>query len=67
MDIKNLNLDLKNYRTVPQSNEGSAISALVSINPDWFWALTESLLTDGYHPTENILVLAGGGNETISR
>jgi ribosomal protein S7 len=64
LSVQDLKLDLKNFRTVPQSTEGSAISALVSINPDWFWALTESLLTDGYHLTENILVLAGGKSGT---
>ncbi len=30
---------------------------MISVNPDWFWALAESLLDDGYHLTENILVL----------
>jgi hypothetical protein len=60
LSVKELKLDLRNFRTVPQPNEANAIAALVSINPDWFWALMESLLTDGYHPTENILVLAGG-------
>jgi hypothetical protein len=64
LSVQDLKLDLKNFRTVPQASEASAISALVSINPDWFWALTESLLTDGYHPTENILVLAGGKSGT---
>ena len=29
---------------------------MVSMSPDSFWALTESLLADGYHPTENIIV-----------
>src|SRR5262249_13875367 len=64
LSVQELKLDLKNFRTVPQATEGSAISALVSINPDWFWALTESLLTDGYYPTENLLVLAGGKSGT---
>jgi len=64
LSVQELKLDLKNFRTVPQPNEAGAISALISINPDWFWALTESLLTDGYHPTENILVLAGGKTGT---
>jgi len=64
LDVQNLKLDLSNFRTVQQPNEGKAILALVSINPDWFWALTESLLTDGYHLTENILVLAGGKSGT---
>lgn len=64
LSVKELKLDLKNFRTVPQPNEANAIAALVSINPDWFWALMESLLSDGYHPTENILVLAGGKSGT---
>ena len=60
LNVQDLKLDLRNFRTVPQPNESGAITALVSINPDWFWALTESILADGYHPTENILVLATG-------
>lgn len=64
LSVKELKLDLRNFRTVPQPNEANAIAALVSINPDWFWALMESLLSDGYHPTENILVLAGGKSGT---
>lgn len=58
--IKTLNVDLKNFRTVPQADEVSAIRAMISINPDWFWALMESLLEDGYHPTENIIVQKSG-------
>jgi hypothetical protein len=57
--VKKLRLDLSNFRTVKQENEVGAIHAMISINPDWFWALTESLLQDGYHPTENIIVLKG--------
>lgn len=60
LPIKQLKLDLSNFRTVPQKSETDAIHAMISINPDWFWALTESLLEDGYHPTENIIVLKGG-------
>jgi hypothetical protein len=61
LSVKQLKLDLKNFRTVPQKNEDNAVHAMVSINSDWFWALTESLLMDGYHPTENIIVLKGEG------
>jgi len=64
VSVQDLKLDLRNFRTVQQPNEANAIAALVSINPDWFWALTQSLLEDGYHPTENILVLAGGRGGT---
>jgi hypothetical protein len=57
--VKDLNLDLANFRTVPQADEVYAIQAMVSISPDRFWALMESLIDDGYLPTENILVLRG--------
>ena len=59
-DVADLRLDLRNFRTVPQKSELAAVRAVVSANPDWFWALTESLLDDGYLPTENILVLENG-------
>src|ERR1700736_4785829 len=59
--VKGLSLDLKNFRTVPQPNELHATNALIGIEPEWFWALMESLLDDGYSPTENILVLKNNG------
>jgi hypothetical protein len=62
--IKQLKLDLNNFRTVPQKNETSAVHAMISINPDWFWALMDSLLEDGYHPTENIIVLKDAKDES---
>jgi hypothetical protein len=55
--VQELALDLGNYRTVRQLDEDSAVVAMISTSPDRFWALTESLLRDGYLPTENILVL----------
>jgi hypothetical protein len=58
--VKNMKLDLNNFRTLPHKSEIAEIRAIVSANPDWFWALAESLLDDGYHPTENILVLRQG-------
>lgn len=57
VSISELHLDLRNYRTVRQPDEEHAINALIAIHPDWFWALMESLLDDGYSPTENIIVL----------
>jgi len=57
LTVKSLSLDLKNFRTIPQSDELHAVRALISVDIDGFWALMESLLTDGYHLTENILVL----------
>jgi hypothetical protein len=58
--VKQLKLDLSNYRTLQQPDERSAVEAIIATNPDWFWALTQSLLDDGYLPTENILVLKEG-------
>ncbi len=56
LPVKSLHLDLKNFRTVRQPNEKHAINAMISINPDWFWALLDSIVEDGYHPTENIII-----------
>ena len=58
--IIDLALDLSNYRTVRQSSEASAVAAMISTSPDRFWALTDSLLRDGYLPTESIIVLRTG-------
>lgn len=58
--VESLHLDLNNFRTVHQSDEEHAINALIGIDPDRFWALMESLLDDGYSPTENIIVLDNG-------
>lgn len=66
--VQKLQLDLANFRTVPQKNEEQAIQAMISISPDRFWALTESLLDDGFLPTENIIVLKSktkGGSLTV--
>ncbi|MDQ3388234.1 MAG: hypothetical protein M3483_01890 [Gemmatimonadota bacterium] len=57
--IADLSLDLTNYRTVKQPDETHALHAMVAISPDYFWALTDSLLDSGYLPTENIIVLEG--------
>src|SRR6476469_9725666 len=60
VDVKALALDLRNYRTVKQSSEAKAIEAMISTSADRFWALIQSLLADGYLPTENIVVLRQG-------
>lgn len=64
VSTKDLKLDLTNYRTVPQPDEVHAVLAMISIGEDRFWALMDSILEDGYLPTENILVLRSGTNET---
>jgi hypothetical protein len=58
--VKDLALDLGNFRTVKQADERSAIEAMISTSPDRFWALTASLLDSGYLPTDNIIVLQSG-------
>lgn len=55
--VKDLSLDLKNYRMMPQSNEAASIHAMISIGPDEFWDLMNSLLDNGYEAIENIIVL----------
>ncbi|WP_256081094.1 hypothetical protein [Massilia sp. YIM B04103] len=57
--VEDLSLDLGNFRTVAQKNEMDAIKAMISIRPEYFWGLMESLIGDGYLPTENILVIEG--------
>lgn len=63
--VKKLSLDKNNFRTVKQADEASAIHALIAIDPEWYWALTESLIENGYLPTENIIVLKDGRLHTV--
>jgi hypothetical protein len=66
--VTELTLDLANFRTVRQKSELAAVQAIIATSPDRFWALVDSLLTDGFLPTENILVLRsgrGGGTKTV--
>lgn len=65
ISIDQLKLDLSNFRTVPQANELHAVQVMISISPDRFWALMESLVDDGYLPTENILVLKTGDSSEM--
>ena len=58
--IKSLSLDLTNFRTLHQKTEADALRAIASVRLNWFHALMESLLEDGYHPTENIILLKAG-------
>lgn len=55
--VADLKIDLTNFRTIHQPDEELATNALISIRPNYFWGLMESLLDDGYSPTENIVVL----------
>ncbi|MHA3341311.1 hypothetical protein [Yersinia pseudotuberculosis] len=61
VNVKDLTIDLANFRTIPQQNEIEAIKAMITISPDYFWGLMSSLLDDGYLPTENIIILEDNG------
>lgn len=63
--VKDLALDLGNFRTVKQPTERAAIDAMISTSPDRFWALTGSLLDSGYLPTESVIVLRDGKKLTV--
>ncbi len=65
--IQELRLDLANYRTLKQSDEPHALHAMTTVNPDRFWALTDSLIEDGFLPIENIIVLKSDDGELIIR
>lgn len=60
IEVSSLSLDLKNFRTTPQTNEENAVKALISISPNRFYAIMESIIEDGYMPTETIIVLDDG-------
>jgi len=61
LKIEDIQLDLKNYRTVPQKNEIDAVKAMLAIKPDRFYAIIESIIDDGYLPTENLIILNDNG------
>lgn len=65
MEISKLSLDLKNYRTVPQKKEADAIKAMIAIKSDKFYAIMESIIEDGYLPTENIILLKTGSKYVV--
>lgn len=65
LSVDKLHLDLHNFRTVAQKTELQAVNSMISISPNKFWALLESLLDDGYIKTETIIVLEKSGKYTI--
>ena len=67
LPVNGLSLDLLNYRTVRQADEKSAVEAMSSASPDRFWALADSLIEDGYLPTESIIVLRDDTGKLIVR
>ncbi|MCL4481221.1 MAG: hypothetical protein M1445_01125 [Bacteroidetes bacterium] len=65
IEVSKLILDLKNFRTVPQKKESNAIKAMISIKPDRFFAVMDSIIEDGYLLTENIIVLNDGTDNIV--
>lgn len=65
IEVSKLKLDLKNFRTVHQKKEADAIKAMISIKPERFFAVMESIIEDGYLPTENIIVLKDGTDNIV--
>jgi hypothetical protein len=65
LPVKDLKLDLENYRTVHQTDERHATNALITISPTYFWGIMNSLLDDGYNPTENIVVIKRNGDYVV--
>ena len=63
--VSALSLDLRNFRTVPQVDELGAVRSMIAVGPTKFWALMESLIADGYHATENIIVLRSPGGDVV--
>lgn len=60
ISVKDLKLDLANFRTIKQIDEFHAVQAMISISPDYFWGLMDSLIDSGYLPIDNILVQRTG-------
>lgn len=62
MEIQNVNiedlvLEQKNYRTQIQQNQESAVQALIQVGEDRFWGSFKSLSEEGYTLTENVIVV----------
>jgi hypothetical protein len=72
--VKDLSLDLRNFRIVPQTTEKAAVSAIIAINKERFLGLMESLLEeDGFLPNETLITIRKGqkivvkeGNRRVS-
>lgn len=65
LGVNELAIDLKNFRTVPQENEIDAVNAMIAIKAERFYAVMESIIDDGYLPTENIIVLSNGKSNIV--
>ncbi len=65
IQIESLSLDLTNFRTLPQENEKEAVNTMISVSPNSYWALFNSILENGYFGTENIIVIEKDGKYIV--
>lgn len=65
LEVDKLVLDLDNFRTIQQTSEKKAIETMIALSSTNFWALLESLISNEYYPTENILVLRTSSNYLV--
>ncbi len=61
ISVDKLSLDLDNFRTIHKKSDIDAVNTMIAISPDYFWGLLESLLDNGYFPTENIIIMFDKG------
>lgn len=57
IDLKDLKLDLFNYRTLPQKTEIDSINTMIAIKPNKFFGILESIIDDGYVVRELLIIL----------
>lgn len=60
IDIKDISMDLNNYRMLPQKNEKDSVNAMISISSDRFFGVLASILEDEFLLNENIIVVKDG-------
>lgn len=64
-NISEISIDKKNPRTIEQDNEKAAVHAMISLKPEYFWGLTDSLIQDNYIPTESLVLHKVGKREVL--
>ncbi len=57
LPLTNLKLDINNFRHPHVEDEVSCVNCLNASNPNAYAGLLNSILSDGYLPTENVLVV----------
>ena len=61
LPLTQLKLDINNFRHPHVEDEASCVNCLNASNPSAYVGLLQSILSDGYLPTENILVIESEG------